>query len=233
MKIAIMQPYLFPYIGYFQLINAVDKFIIHDDVQYIKGGWINRNRILLGAKDYMFTFSLKKSSSFDLINNRQFSSKINDDKEKILRIIEYAYSKAPFYKDAVIVLKETFKNNIENVNHFIYTSIVKVCEYLDIRAEIIMASSISKDESLKGQQRVIELCKRIGANHYINPIGGIELYSKKEFELHDIQLNFLESKLIKYNQFDNDFVPNLSIIDVMMFNSKEDIRLKLKEYSLV
>ncbi len=232
MKIAIMQPYLFPYIGYFQLINAVDKFVIHDDVQYIKGGWINRNRILVDSKEYMFTFSLKKASSFELIKNRQFSS-TKDDKEKLLRIIEYAYGKSPFYNDAIAVIKDSLSINTDNVATFIYNTIRKICEYLNIHTEIILSSSIKKDETLKGQKRVLHLCKQLGAVQYINPIGGTSLYMKDEFHEQAVTLNFLETNPIVYKQFNSEFVASLSIIDVIMFNSKVKVRELLTEYNLI
>lgn len=233
MKIGIMQPYLFPYIGYFQLINCVDKFVVHDDVQFIKGGWINRNRILMGSRDYMFTFSIKSASAYDKINQREFSNSVEGDKKKFLRNIEYAYSKAPFYKEVFEVVESSINSKIGNVSNAIIQSITYICKYLEINTEFIISSNINKDESLKGEQRVINICKKLNATQYINPIGGIELYSKEEFNKHGIVLNFLKTNKINYKQFNNKFVQNLSIIDIMMFKPKDEIKTLLEEYQLI
>lgn len=228
-----MQPYLFPYIGYFQLINYVDKFVIHDDVQFIKGGWINRNRILFGSKDYLFTFSLKKDSSYELIKNREFSNSILNEKSKFLRIIDSAYCKAPYFSNVREFIGDSIANDISNMSKAVTLTIKAVCNYLDINTEIVFSSDLVKDETLKSESRVINICKITNASNYINPIGGVALYSKENFNKAGIELNFIKAKKIVYPQFTNSFVSDLSIIDVLMFNSKEKVKLLLEEYELV
>lgn len=232
MKVGIMQPYLFPYIGYFQLINAVDKFVIHDDVQYIKGGWINRNRIQINDRDYLFTFSLKKDSSLKNINTRFLSDQFIKEKAHFLRIIQNNYKKAPYFKEVYDLLSSILDHNDLNISSFIVNSLKQICEYLEIKTPIYISSKLKKNNELKGQDRVIDICKTFKTTTYINPIGGKILYSKDVFKKNKMALYFLQTKDIIYEHNDQPFIPNLSIVDVMMFNSKEEIIKMLRLYNL-
>jgi hypothetical protein len=232
MKLAIMQPYIFPYIGYFQLINAVDKFVIYDDVNFINRGWINRNRILVNGKDSLFTIPLKDASQNKLINEID----TNWDaawKNKFLKTIEQSYKKAPFYKEGLEIIEKTFTIEELNTSSVIFNNLKVICEYLDIKTELVASSTIYQNTDLKAQERILYICLQEKANHYINPIGGLELYDKAYFESKNIKLNFIKAKPVVYSQFKNEFVPWLSMIDVLMFNSKEKIQEFLKEYELV
>ena len=231
MKLAIMQPYFFPYIGYWQLINAVDKFVIYDNIQYTKKGWINRNRYLKNGKDDIFTISLKKDSDFLNIVDREIS--LNFDKKKFLAQMQNAYYKAPYIKQIMPLLEEIIYYDSTNLFEYLLYSINKVCNYIEIKTPIIVSSTFEKNSLLKGKERVLDICKLEHTSTYINAIGGQELYDKEEFKKHNIELKFIKTKPIVYNQFDNEFVPNLSIIDVMMFNSVEEIKHFLGEYELV
>ena len=233
MKVGIMQPYFMPYIGYFQLINAVDKFVLLDDVQYINRGWINRNRILMNNGDFVFNLPIKKAARHLNINERFFAQSFNDETEKLKKCFYYAYHKAPYYNEVEEVLLDIFSYNNLNVSQFICHSLEAVCKYLDIKTFIYTSSEIIKNEALKKQDRIIEINKIMNSSNYINPIGGTQLYCKDVFEANNIILNFIKTKNIVYKQYDNDFIPNLSIIDVMMFNSKEEIKELLKEYELI
>ena len=232
MKIAIMQPYLFPYIGYFQLLNSVDKFILYDDVQWIKGGWINRNRILLNGEARLITLSVKKRSTYDLINQFEISEEYNN-RIKFLNKIKAAYSKSPFYKKIIPMLEKIILNKESNLAKYIKNSLEELKSYLGIDTPIYFSSSLKKNNKLKGQDRVIEICKVMKATTYINPIGGLELYDKQVFKKNGINLFFLKSKNIEYQQLSNLFIPNLSIIDIMMFNSLEKIKKFLNEFILI
>ena len=227
-----MQPYLFPYIGYFQLINAVDKFVIHDDVQWIKGGWINRNRILSNKGSEMITLAVKKRSNFDNINQYEI---IKDQKNRIkfCNKIRNSYIKAPFFKDVFPILENILQNKETNINFLIKTSLVDIIKYLNIMTLLYFSSNLKKNNRLKGQERVLNICRVMKTSIYINPIGGLTLYDKNRFKQNNINLFFLNTKDIKYKQFGNDFIPNLSIIDVLMFNSKTEIISLLKQYILV
>jgi hypothetical protein len=235
MKTAIMQPYLFPYIGYFQLINLVEKFIIYDDVNFIKGGWINRNNLLINNKASLFTLSLDQPGSFSLINEIKIKISFYERwKVKFLRTIEHSYKKAPFYLDVFPIIENILDlKNEELLSKLATKSIIKIKNYLQVNTQIIETSTIYNNKHLNGQNRVLNICKIENTNHYINPIGGQELYSKRIFKENGIELNFMKTKPFKYKQFNDEFIPMLSIIDVLMFNSIEEIQQLLTKYELV
>lgn len=231
MKLGIMQPYFFPYLGYWQLINAVDKYVVYDDVTYIKGGWINRNNILFCSAKHLITLPLVNSSSFKNINEIA----ITDNRVvigKTLKTVKTAYSKAPYY-DIVMPIIEGLLLSNSNIAMLNYNSIIEINRYLGIETEILLSSEIEKNNTLKAKDKVLHINKLLGSDLYINAIGGQKLYSREEFEAQDIKLSFLQMDCISYKQFNNEFIPNLSIIDVLMFNDVHTIRGFLNNYSLV
>ena len=229
MRLGIMQPYFFPYLGYWQLLANVDKYVVYDDVTYIKGGWINRNNFLINGQKNLLTMRLEKASSYTLIKDIA----IKDDFVKFLKTIEMGYKKAPFFEDSFRVLKDICQCPDKKLGQFLFNSHIKICEYLGIDTELILSSSFEKYTELKGKDKVISICKQLGADEYINAIGGQELYDKKEFAENGIRLNFLQANLREYRQLKNEFVAGLSIIDIMMFNSKEEIKEMLNDFKLV
>ena len=227
MKLAIMQPYLFSYIGYWQLINAVDEFVIYDNIQFSKKGWFHRNNILLNNKKTLFSIPLKKDSdSLDVVD-RFISNDADKEINKIIRQIENGYKKAPYFADVFPMIKKIFQNNERNLFQYVYSSVLQICDYLEIDTKIIISSTVKIDHSLKSQDKVIALNKTLIATKYINPIGGTKLYDYEVFQKENIELQFLKSEVPEYKQFDNEFVPCLSIIDIMMFNSREEIKKML------
>jgi len=229
MKLAIMQPYFLPYIGYFQLINAVDKYVIYDDVNYIKGGWINRNKLLLNGKEFMFNLILSGASPNKLINEVA----VNKNQISLLRTIQSAYGKAPRFNVVFALIKKIIEFEDKNLGKFIGNSLMQIAGYLRFNTEFVYSSEINKDSSLKSQNKVIHICKILGATEYINAVGGQELYSRETFEQNKIKLNFLKTEITEYKQFKNDFISYLSILDVMMFNSVEKINEMLDKYELI
>lgn len=232
MKLAIMQPYIFPYIGYFQLINAADRFVILDDVNYINKGWINRNNILVNGKANMFTIPLKDASQNKLINEIT----VSDDAKwqaKFLRTIELNYKKAPCYDNVYPVIAEILNSGIHKIADLNYYSITRINEYLGIHTMIVSTSSVYQNAGLKGQDRIIDICIKEKATDYINPIGGVELYSKEAFGKNNLNIQFIKTGTIVYEQFKHEFIPWLSIIDVMMFNSPEVIKDILNQYEFI
>lgn len=229
MKIAIMQPYFIPYIGYYQLIKSVDTFVFCDDVTYIKNGWINRNRILLDGRDYLFTIQLKHASQNVKINTLE----IIDNRMKLLMTFKHAYKKAPFFKEVEPLLHSIFESEEYNLSRFIINTNNQITSFLGINTKILISSEIVKNEELKKQDRVIDMCKILEATTYINPIGGTSLYFKTDFANAGINLFFLKPQLKKYKQFNNNFIPSLSILDVMMFNSVDCIQAMLDDYELL
>lgn len=229
MKIAIMQPYFFPYIGYFQLINAVDKFIVYDDVNYIKQGWINRNRILLNNNAFFLTVQLKGASSFKKINEIE----ININKSKLLKTIYQAYNRAFYFNEVYKLIESIIRFNESNLARFVLNSLFEISKYLNINSIFLISSEICIAPELKGQERILKICRQLDASNYYNAIGGVNLYSKAKFLQDNVKLKFIRPKSIIYNQFDGEFIPNLSIIDVLMFNPKERVIQMLNEYELL
>jgi hypothetical protein len=233
MKLAIMQPYFMPYIGYFQLINSVDEFVIYDNIQYTKKGWINRNRILVNGKDQLFTLPIKKDSDYLDIVERTISETWVKERIKLLNVIQSSYVKAPYFKEVNELIKDCLLDNETNLFKFLLNILNKINNYLNISTPIKISSDIKINHSLKSQNKVLSICGEQKASTYINAIGGIELYDKEIFSQQNITLNFIKSKNIEYKQFNNKFIPWLSIIDVMMFNSVEDIKKYLNSYTLI
>lgn len=229
MNLAVMQPYLFPYVGYWQLINAVDTFVIYDDVNYIKQGWINRNYILLNGRKHRLTLEVIGGSSNRLINEVE----VGKNKEKLLKTIEINYEKAPYFNKIHTLIKDIFNFEEENLAKFIGNSLIQISDYFGIDADLIYSSEIEKKTTLKGQEKIIDICKSLGADKYINAIGGQDLYDENSFSREGLGLYFINMLPFEYKQYDNEFIPNLSIIDVLMFNSKKDIIQFLNMYELI
>lgn len=216
-----MQPYFLPYIGYFQLIAAVNLFILYDNIKYTKKGWINRNRFLCNGRDAMFSLPLKADSDLLDIRERRLASDFNCD--RLINQLAGAYRKAPYFEHAFPLIEQILRQKEQNLFQFLYGSIVLVCQHIGITTEIRISSDIPIDHALKNQDKVLALCETVGTNVYVNAIGGIDLYSKEDFRSHRIELKFIRSKPFVYRQFGNDFVPWLSIVDVLMFNSLDTI----------
>ena len=230
MKLGIMQPYFLPYIGYFQLMKTVDKYVIYDDVNFIKRGWINRNNILLNDQSFLFTLTLLEASQNKLINEIF----VSDDVSKLLKTIHAAYKKASHFSSIFPLVEKILGYEDKNLARFVGNSIIQIANYLKLDTEFIYSSDIKeKDNSLKAQYKILNICEVMGAAEYINAIGGRELYSKESFAEKNIKLSFLKTQPIEYNQFNNPFVYNLSILDVLMFNSVEQTNELLEQYELV
>jgi hypothetical protein len=231
MTIAIMQPYFLPYIGYLQLMNAVDKFIFYDDVAYINRGWVNRNRILVNGKDFMLTVPLKDASQ----NKRIAEIDLSDDpkwRQKLLQTIGQSYRKAPFYKTVYPLLEKIVNLEVRTIADLVRDSFPLINNYLGIQTEIVPSSDVYNNGDLKAQERILDICLQEKATRYINPIGGMELYDRQRFADAGIELFFIQSKRINYPQFQNEFVPWLSA-DVLMFNDIPTVQGMLKEFELV
>lgn len=229
MKLAIMQPYLFPYIGYFQLIQAVDAFVVYDDVNYINRGWINRNNLLSNGKAELISLETIGASQNKLINQVG----VGGNGKKLLKTIQHKYSKAPQFSKVMPLIEDVMLSDEKYISRFLDKSLRAVCRYLGLRPKWYLSSEIKKNNALKGADKILEICEILQATHYINPPGGKSLYDSEIFINHGIELSFIETKCVEYPQLGKEFVPYLSIIDVMMFNDVEKCSHLLKEYSLV
>ena len=217
MRVAIMQPYFLPYIGYFQLIANSDQFVIYDDIQFTKKGWIHRNRYLRNGEAALFTLPLRKDSDYLDVRDRQISESY--DANKMLAQIMNAYRKAPEFTKVIPVIDEIFKHQDRNLFRFVQFSLIRICAFLEIETPIIASSSLGDSTMFKGQNRVLAICDAVGATEYVNPIGGTHLYSSFDFRTRGIELQFMRRLDVSYTQFTAPFVPDLSIIDILMFNS--------------
>ncbi|MEG9328951.1 WbqC family protein [Salinimicrobium catena] len=233
MKLAVMQPYFFPYLGYFQLINVSHTFVFYDDVNFITRGWINRNKIKVNNNSFLFTIPLENASQNKLINQIYIDKKrFQSWKRKFQETLKQNYCKTPYYKDIQPIIESVLNFETQSIGNISKRSILKILEYLEIDKNVIESSKIFNNQELKSQERIINICQRTGANIYLNMIGGRHLYKMEDFDSNNISLQFLSPNRIEYPQEGSDFIPNLSIIDVLMNNSKIQVLELLNEYQL-
>lgn len=227
-----MQPYIFPYIGYFQLIRAVDKFVFFDDVNYIKKGWVNRNQILVNKKSHLFTVPLKAASQNILINKVKLAPEYLKWRDKFLTTVKQSYKKAPFFAE-IFDLIVTSLNHKDNIRDLCFQSTKLLLNYLGLNTNIECSSSKYRNAHLIGKERILDICKKEKCSTYINSIRGVELYDFQDFKNKGLVLKFIKTKPLNYKQFENVFVPNLSIIDVLMFNGKKNTLEIIDNYKLI
>jgi len=226
-----MQPYFFPYLGYFQLIQSVDQFVLYDNVQFARG-WINRNRYLINGGDAYFTLPLTSAPRLSNINQRSLSKDF--DPIKIQNKLSAAYHKAPYFEQTFELIQRILSFKEINLAHYLSNSIFQILNYFNMTTKLLISSDLTINHRLKSEERVIGICEALGASSYVNAINGVSLYSKEKFDKHNIELLFIKPSPFEYKQFSNRFVPMLSIIDVMMFNSLDFIKHQLKNgYTLV
>lgn len=231
MVLAIMQPYFLPYIGYFQLLKAVDKFVVYDDVNFITRGYINRNNLLVNGNATLFTIPLKDASQNKLICEVSLSEDLSWRK-KLLKTVEQSYRKAPMFTSVFPLFETIVRHDADTIAALCRYSLSTVCSYLGITTEIVPSSVGYDNAALKRQERILDICRQEAATHYINPQGGAELYDSAVFASHNVRLSFLKAGLTPYTQFREPFVPGLSILDVLMFNDIPEVHLLLNEYEL-
>lgn len=227
-----MQPYLFPYIGYFHLIDAVDIFVCFDDVNFIKKGWINRNNILLDGQAHRWSLPLIKASQNKLIMDHDIFEPEKAQKN-LLNKFQTSYKEAPQYNEIMPLFEEILNGSKDNIADLIKHSLEKISAYLALDTKFDRSSNIKKDPDLPAQTRIISMVKELGGTHYINATGGQELYDRESFEKEDLKLSFIKSGDISYEQYSGDFVPYLSIVDVLMFNDRKSAQDLAKKYTLI
>ncbi|MDB9758769.1 WbqC family protein [Gammaproteobacteria bacterium] len=232
MIVAIMQPYFLPYIGYFNLISSADILVVYDEIQYTKKGWINRNRFLRNNSDAIFSIALDKASDYSLVCHRRISNAF--DRRKLISQFEGAYRKAPYYSEAISLVESIVLHEENSLFEYVFNSINVLCKAYKLDTRIIRSSSLESDSRITGEERVIDICKALGATRYVNPPGGRELYDQKNFSRENIELKFLSPEIVEYPQLGSNFIPNLSIVDVMMFNGVVGSANKIKtEYKVL
>lgn len=231
--IGVMQPYLFPYLGYFQLIAASDVFVLCDDLQYVKGSWINRNRVLCDGQPKLISFPLKKAGHLETIRERWLCDDFHREAAALFRRLAHMYQRAPHREEVLPLIKRILEHPERNLAAFNEQSLRALCDYLGIHTPICRASDLGLDPELEMQERVIQITHRMDGELYLNPIGGMELYCPARFRADGLLLRFLRMDEVTYTQLKHPFVPSLSIIDVLMFNSREEIKELLQRFSVV
>lgn len=231
-----MQPYFFPYIGYFSLIKHTDKFILLDIVQFIRHGWIERNRILKPTEGWQYIqVPLQKHSQTTFIKDIRINNEIVDWKNKILAQLQHYKKKSPYYFQTIKLLQDIFSSDYDDIVSFNHVSLNKICEYLNIKTQIdvFSAMNLDIDKVNASDEWALNICKAIGnIDSYWNPIGGISFFNRAKYEHEKIDIKFQLVNLKGYSQCRNNFEPGLSIIDVMMFNTPEEINQMLDDYEL-
>lgn len=231
MIMGLNQPYFMPYIGHWQLINAVDVFVIGDDYNFINRGWIHRNRILQNGEAKYFNIEVAHATQNKKINELYLSDVY--DPEKKLKLVRDSYSKAPHFEEGFALMRKILECEERNLACFLEHSIRCVCAYLGITTKLIRSSEIPGNAEFKREYRIYDQCSYVGADTYINAIGGRELYDYDQFRRRNLKLGFIQTGDVRYQQFGREFIPYLSMIDIIMFNSAEEIQQMLKQYTIL
>lgn len=226
-----MQPYFLPYIGYWQLMAVADRFVIYDNIQYTKKGWINRNRFLRDGHAEYFTVPLKKASDYLDVRDREVAPDF--DRARMLRMLAASYRKAPQFAVIMPLLERIVGAPCTNLFAYVHHSLTEVAAFLEIPTPMVISSTIAIDHSLTAEDKVLAICRAMGADRYLNPFRGGVLYSASRFAAEGVRLELLQPVSSEYPQFGAPFVPDLSILDVLMFNPKPVVRKMLQEADVV
>lgn len=231
MKVAVMQPYFLPYLGYFQLLHACDRFVVLDDVTFIKQGWINRNRILLHGREHLITMPLSGASSNRLISQ----VRMHPDgmwRDKLRKQLRAGYGRAPCFETVYPLIDRILNSQETSLSRFLTWQLQEIAAFIGLTPDFVTSSDIQKPVGIKGEARILFLCRHLGATHYINLPGGRHLYDRQRFAEAGIQLQFVDPHLTAYPQPAPTFVPGLSILDVLMHNTVDRVQKMLADYQL-
>jgi hypothetical protein len=225
-KLAIMQPYFLPYLGYFQLMAKADVFVLYDDVHFINRGWINRNRININGAAHLLTVPLRQASQNRLICDIATSEDASW-RSKILKSIQQAYARASQFSRVFPLVERIVQYPASNLADYLLHSLTALRDHLELKTDIVATSRRYGNANLKAQARIIDICLRERADRYINSIGGLDLYDRAQFEEHGLKLSFLVPELRPYAGAHTCFVPALSIVDVLMHNDPASVTEQL------
>lgn len=234
MNLAVMQPYIFPYIGYFQLLHAADTFVFFNDVQYKRRSYISRNAILVNDKAWSFSVPTQKADRQSLIKDIQLhTSEFENWRDKFLKTIEHSYNKAPYFNEVMALVTSVLDTSHPGIGKLAEESIRAVASYLNIGVQFKESAQLEYAPDGDGQDKIIAICKLLGAHRYINAINGRKLYKQETFKQEDIELAFIDSDVRPYQQSSSTFVSHLSILDMMMYLNPEELRDHLQNYNLL
>lgn len=230
--IAVMQPYLFPYLGYFQLIAAADVFVLGDDLHYVRSGWVNRNRILQNDAARLISFPLKKDRFQLPINQRQLCDTFSDEAERLIRLLTECYHEAPYFAQVMPLVERLIRFPQQNIALYAEHAIREMCAYLHIVTPIMRSSDLLLGNPVDKQERIIRIAHTFEATTFVTPEGGSVVYDRDHFARNGLLVRFFRMDPVEYRQFKQPFVGNLSIIDVLMFNCVEQVQQMLTRYQL-
>lgn len=227
-RIAVMQPYFFPYVGTYQLAQAVDEFVFFDDVNFIKKGYIHRNAVLLDGQAHPFTVPVQDASQNRPICDHHYTG----DWQPFLNLLHRAYRRAPCFDAGYALVEAVAKHGDDNVARKNALSFVRVFEYLGLEKTWSVASAHALPTEIRGPRRILALCRALGATAYVNASGGRTLYEAGDFEREGVDLRFLASQTDAYPQLGHAFVPNLSMIDLLMHLRPAEVTARLMQFRL-
>ncbi|RAU47310.1 MULTISPECIES: WbqC family protein [unclassified Pseudomonas] len=230
--IAVMQPYLFPYLGYFQLIAAADVFVLGDDLQYVRSGWVNRNRILHDHEARLISFPLKKDRFQLPINQRQLCDRFSEEADRLIALIAQSYQQAPYFAQVMPLIERLVRFPQQNIALYAEHAIRELCAYLHIVTPIMRSSDLILGSPVDKQERIIRIAHTFEATTFITPEGGSVVYDRDHFARNRLLVRFFRMSPVEYRQFRQPFVANLSIIDVLMFNCVEQVQHLLTQFQL-
>jgi hypothetical protein len=232
MKLAIMQPYFFPYIGYWQLAQVADRMVIYDDVNYIVGGWVNRNRILINGLARYITVPVSGASPHQHICDLTLA-RTGRWRDKLLKAIELTYRRAPHFSEVFPLLRDLVDHPVDNLSAYLAHQIQELTRFLQLNTTLISTSRLYANSHLSGQDRVIDICRREGASEYVNLAGGRELYDARQFAQAGVRLEFISMRSLPYWQATDSFVAHLSIVDALMGLGRAGMAPHLQAFDLV
>jgi len=227
-RVAIMQPYIFPYLGYFQLAASGDIFVLYDNVNYIRQGYINRNCILSAGQIQRFVIPVPGASSFKPIKELEFSQDVG----KVIKQIRQAYQNRPFFGAVFPLIEQVLQSEQRSIALMCQKMMRCIFDYLGMEKAVTLSSQINYAQTGSASDKIIAICHSLGADVYINSAGGVDLYDRGQFLKSKLDLKFIKMNDIRYPQGGDEFHPNLSIIDVLMNCSVETVRDLLSEYRL-
>lgn len=226
MILGIMQPYFFPYLGYFDLINCSDQWVVFDTAQYIRHGWVNRNRILHPKESWQYIIvPTKKSSREEKISNILINAE-TDWKRKILGQLQHYKKTARYFKETIGLVEECISIAETNLSRLNTAILAKVCAHLGIPFNFEFFSEMALELGpVDGPgDWALRISQALGASEYVNPPGGRQIFDPQKFQELGIKLTIREIPPLEYSCRKYEFIPGLSIIDVLMWNSPEQIK---------
>lgn len=231
MILGAMQPYFFPYLGYFDLINRTDRWIVFDTPQYMREGWVNRNRILHSSEGWQYIIVPLKRHSRDSAINQVEAVEFPDWRRKIINQFTHYRGRAPYYRETIALLGDCFAGQEGNLSRLNVHCLGKVCRYLGVpwAPEIFSEMHLSLGPVLEASDWALRIAEAAGASVYLNPPGGAELYDAERFRQHGIELYLQENFDFRYDCGGYTYIPKLSVLDVLMWVSPATIKAHLDQ----